>query len=312
MWIFVVAAAAADDLVVWEVDTFPADVPLHRADGWAAGYPHDLWFGVQSGDWAASFSDDNVEEDDSWAWGYGSGWAADDWLVHPVEAERFVLEAGFGTTDDDCMGLVVAHDGEDSFYLAGWTEDALPPPFEERAPGPVVFLLRVDDGDATVLAEAGAPLGFHGFHDATITVDDGHITFAIDGDAPILADDPDPLPPGRIGFYAYDAGWGYEDGTWAAFDYLRVTLQDTDRDGVADDDDNCKNDANARQRDGDDDGVGDACDPDALDTAETGLDTDVEDTGAPEPIGTCGGCDAAGGASAVWAALGLIVLRRRR
>ena len=39
-----------------------------------------------------------------------------------------------------------------------------------------------------------------------------------------------------------------------------VTPTDTDGDGVADNSDNCPNDANADQADGDSDGLGDACD----------------------------------------------------
>ncbi len=47
----------------------------------------------------------------------------------------------------------------------------------------------------------------------------------------------------------------------SALTFLFTPLVDGDKDGVADQDDNCPSDANADQRDEDSDGMGDACDP---------------------------------------------------
>ena len=75
--------------------------------------------------------------------------------------------------------------------------------------------------------------------------------------------DPNPLPAGVAGVYAYDCGysegWGSVSGCF--FDELRATRMDDDNDLVANDEDNCIVDANADQADVDGDGIGDICDP---------------------------------------------------
>jgi hypothetical protein len=47
-------------------------------------------------------------------------------------------------------------------------------------------------------------------------------------------------------------------------------IADADNDGIADDRDNCPNTVNPNQEDGDDDGIGVACDPDDPEFAEAG------------------------------------------
>ena len=56
-----------------------------------------------------------------------------------------------------------------------------------------------------------------------------------------------------------------------------IRVSDEDDDGIADDDDNCINDANSDQADSDGDGVGDACE-----TAAAGSDDDEEDDTSEE------------------------------
>jgi MYXO-CTERM domain-containing protein len=102
---------------------------------------------------------------------------------------------------------------------------------------------------------------------------------------------------------------------------------DGDEDGIADDDDNCPDDANADQVDTDDDGVGDDCeeadtsDPDTdLDTTDSDVDIvdldsadpDIEDTGFVAG-GSCG-CSSTGTPVGALGLIGLVglVLRRRR
>lgn len=309
MWIAAVAAALAQDIPAWQVDEFAADRPLNGLDGWSAGYPGDTWFGVYEGAWAASFSDDNVA--DTADLGYGSGWAADNWLINGDPIADVSLTADFGTTDDDCMGLVFAHDGAASFYLAGWSNDAMPPPFELRATSPRLFLIRVEDGDADILADIPARLTLGSFHEMTVRFDDGAIEAVLDGETTLRAHDARPLPAGKVGLYAYDAGWANNDHTWAAFDDLAVAWVDEDVDGIADDHDNCEETPNPHQRDLDQDGLGDACDGDFDPTQiETGGDTDVvPDPPDDEPL-TCG-CHAGGGGSAL-GLLAVLLIRRRR
>ena len=56
-----------------------------------------------------------------------------------------------------------------------------------------------------------------------------------------------------------------------------IRVSDEDDDGIADDDDNCINDANSDQADSDGDGVGDACE-----TAAAGSDDDDKDDTSEE------------------------------
>jgi hypothetical protein len=66
------------------------------------------------------------------------------------------------------------------------------------------------------------------------------------------------------------------EGGYAVFDNLSITASrssnvvDLDLDGVPDDEDNCPNKANDDQKDTDDDGAGDACDPAAQDKEKCG------------------------------------------
>jgi len=315
MWIAAITVALGADIPAWEVDVFASDRPLDGFDGWSAGYPGDAWFGVDRGAWAASFSDDNIGSDEL-DLGYGSGWAADNWLIHGPAIGQLSIVAGFGTSDDDCMGVVFAHNGSDTFYLVGWSNDALPPPYKERTSAPRLFVLRVEDGIGAILADERARLTLDGFHEVAITRDGDEIVAELDGDSAIRAVDDNPLPPGEVGMYAYDAGWANGDRTWAAFDFIAVSFVDQDGDGAADDVDNCEEVDNASQGDADADGIGDACDDDTVDT-DPDADTDAEIDGPKDDPdeGLSAGCGCHGGAGPAPLGLaclvGLLGVRRR-
>ncbi|MFT6234612.1 MAG: MYXO-CTERM domain-containing protein [Myxococcota bacterium] len=95
-------------------------------------------------------------------------------------------------------------------------------------------------------------------------------------------------------------------------------LGDTDEDGIAGIFDNCPDDANAGQADGDDNGVGTACDPE--EDADTEVDAQADtgsDADSTDPVDEGSGCrctSTPAPMSALWlvGALSLFGLRRRR
>lgn len=313
MWAMIVAAALAGELPVWDADRYPRYQDIGGRDGWENGFEGDAWFGVEGGEWAASAADASIE--DTRGDRYGSGWAADNWLVNgDVVGDGRVTALG-ATDDDDTIGLVYGLDGGDTLYLAGWSSDSLPPPYAERASRETIFLIRIQDGVAELLAEDRVESDGEG-HSFDLSVNDGEIVFEVDDRYSLEVTDPAALGPGQAGFYAYNAGYDGQNGsTYAAFDWIEVTAFDDDDDDVADDIDNCEFVANDDQADGDNDGLGDACEPPPPeDTDVAPDDTDPLTSGEEElSVGGCG-CDGAspvGGFGGL--ALGLaLALRRRR
>lgn len=315
MWSMLVGVALAGELPVWDAERFPRNQEIGGRDGWRNGYRDDRWYGFQNGEWASSMTDDTTDDTDGER--FGSGWAADNWLVNGEPVGEGRVTAFGGTDDDDTIGIVFAHDRE-RFYLLGWSADSLPPPYTDRADGAMIFLVRVENGVGQVLAEERARGDGTG-HTFDLSVNDGHITAIVDDRATLEVDDPAPLQPGQAGFYAYNAGDdGGGDSTWAGFDWLDVTAFDDDDDDVIDDVDNCEFVPNTDQGDRDNDGVGDACEaPDPGDTDDPGdtnpgADTDGLTPGDQElAVGGCG-CDGAGSGGGIAVAFLLFALRRRR
>jgi len=117
-----------------------------------------------------------------------------------------------------------------------------------------------------------------------------------DSDADGVTDDVDACPDSAAGD---DIG---ADGCTVV-----VPPVDTDGDGVADAEDNCPNDVNADQADGDDDGIGDACDE--VDDNEPGQDIPDDNQNQMCGAGVCG----ATGFITLWPiVLGMMLMRRRR
>lgn len=327
-------ASYAGTLNLWVRDTFPMQGDIAGTDGWTNGYERDPWRGSRGGEqlWPATDQDN----EDSGGNGYGSGWAADNWLIRGIPFTQGGIFADLGNGDDDTVGLVINHNGSDAFYLAAHTEDDAPPPVDFVRDA-TIFLLRVRGGQAELLQRVEAP-SLRSTVEMSLERNGDQIRVIYDGDVVIDLVDDAPLGPGKVGVYSYNSGFeGFTDDT-AYYELLRAFVFDDDDDGVYDDIDNCELTANPDQLDRDNDGEGDLCDatpgdpPDDTETdeptpstetdapvVETDVDTDTTAPIDPPPVDetlriACAGCAAGrfGPAAPTLLALLLLAFRRRR
>lgn len=274
--------ARAGEIDLWTKGQFGVDGALAGQDDWTAGYPGDPWY--TDGDGA--YSDSDVNNGDTSGAAYGSGWAADNWIIRGDLVAQGGIEGEYVNDDDDTIGVVFAHDGEATFYLAAHSAGSVPPPMPSISTG-TLYLIRVEAGEASVLGARELALSVGQPHLIRLERDDERLSVSIDGALELSADDPSPLPAGRAGFYAYDSG---DDGGWGSteawFDGVLVFAGDEDDDGVADDLDNCEETPNPEQADEDADGFGDACD-EAIDEGPDGEPGEQPGPGdAAEPDGS--------------------------
>lgn len=333
MFLCMLTAAHAGVIPAWSMDGFGDG--QYPADGdWAAGYTDGSWYFYD--DYLVDVGDENIGDngyDQDEFPGYGAGTAADNWLVRGVTLDDLVVTMTFINNDDDAFGLVSHHSSGESFYLLFHSQNSAPPPVFS-ADSDRLYLLRIADGRPSVLGSAGARLSRNDWNRLTLTVDDGQLTVALNGETEIEATDDDPLPAGRAGVYSYDNGYEDRDQSLGYIESIAVSWVDEDDDGVADDEDNCEELANEDQADADGDGLGDLCDdePTGGDTGEptggdTGEPTGTSDSGLPTsdsgPGGDgtvvlvnagCGCTTSPAAPGGAWMVLGLagLLVRRRQ
>lgn len=273
-----VSSAQAAEVHAWSVNQFGGQ--LAGTNGWSNGFPQDPW-GTSQGGRAIALTDWNTGDFDGN--GYGSGWAADNWLIRGDDVGQGGIEVLFINTDDDTFGLVLDHDGHDTFYLAGHSAGNSPPPVNGQGSGDgLVFLIKVDGGTATELGRQPKRLSYD-WQDFGLRRNGQTLQVTLDGAVVLEAQDNHPLPPGKAGLYSYDngeeeqsgGGWG-DDTTNCYFETVDVYWFDDDGDSVVDDHDNCENTPNPDQADADGDGMGDACDSSTGGDADTDVDTDSD------------------------------------
>lgn len=281
MLLMMLGMVHAGEIEAWSIDDFGRDTELDGRDGWSAGYDSDPWYGYEGA--AYSLTDDTDRNFEA----YGEGGAADNWLIRGDEIQQVVVRGDWSSQDDDTMGIVSNHNGSDTFYLLAYSEDSAPPPIDSVNNGAVLALIRVENGEPSLLKRVSADWA-SGTNQFSLEIDDGILTASLNGDTFFAVEDEDPLGAGMVGMYAYNNGAdGGQSSTYCWFTSLEVGYVDEDDDGVADDFDNCEDVSNPGQADWNDNGVGDACgDPPPEDTGEpqTGDTGEVDDTDLPTGV----------------------------
>lgn len=313
----IAGSAHAGEIPAWDASNFEGDNLADR-EGWSGGYDEDRW-GAYDG-YAYPYTDDGADSSAL----YGTGTALDNWLVRGDNVNDGVTSIGIYNYDDDTAGMVFKQSSPKNFYMLVHYADNSPYPLQ-NANEPTIALVRVYNGQGSVLASVSSDR--FGFNDSVIEFraeyNDGDIRVLWEGSEVILVSDPEPLPAGISGFYAYNNGYYDNERRSVLFDSIDVSFWDEDDDGVADDIDNCEEDANADQADSDGNGIGDACD--ATDPGPgPGDDEGTDDVGDDDVLpgnpdeditgSRACGCSAGAGVTGFWAFLlpGLLAWRSRR
>lgn len=268
---------AAETIELWTYTDYPEGVNLSGTDGWVSGYPADSWMGYVSAhtgySYAYPLTDDGSDED------FGVGTAKDNWLINEqVSWDDGRMNVMSVNMDDDTHGLVFHHQDASNYYLFTLHQDQNP--FDLTSWSSTVLLVKISNGEPTILVQESWSYSLNQRSALAVSFNDGTLTGEYfeefeddDPDWVLSAVDPDPLPAGHAGFYAYENGADSTAGG-VFFGPVQVWQFDDDSDGVPDDTDNCETISNADQADADGDGIGDVCERGG------GADTGAADTGA--------------------------------
>ncbi|MEL6347144.1 MAG: hypothetical protein AAFV53_28780 [Myxococcota bacterium] len=271
-------AFAQDYLPVWNY-TFPNEQRLSDFDGWESGYEGDTWYSVVTDNNRSGYALPLTDENGGT---FGTSSPRDNWLVKTDQSYNDALfTVLLYAADDDTVGIVFRFQDPQNYYLLFMTQDSSPVDVD----GPTLGLVRLIDGTPQVIDVVEGAYPQRSFFRLGIQVNDAEVSGFFWEDDDLEAEpaltisgvDERPLGAGAIGLYAYDAGPGANLNASNLFTQPLVFLTDDDSDGIADDEDNCEQDANPDQADADGDGIGDACDE-----AEPDTDTDDPDTDDPD------------------------------
>jgi len=247
-------------------------------DGWESGYDLDEWTTLGAEPEVHPRTDDE-----------GGLWADRDATANHLTQ---IAQGPFGEAsvevkvtiaDDDAIGLILRKSGHDTFYLFFMTRDAAPAlgGGGDSMSGEGAYIYRVRNGNAALRCANEEPearftmgaaihqrLRFEMVGDTLRAYYDTDTEGPWDPDEALLEClDADPLGPGHVALYAYNAG---EGAGQVGFADLRVHQRDTDDDGAADDVDCAPDDDTVHP------GAGEACD-DGVDNDCDGLVDDLDD-----------------------------------
>ena len=212
-------------------------------DGSVGGYPTDPWVSYDVNGSVVLFP---TTDDFGGPWNSSS--PADNWMVWPGSWRNMVVTTGIWHEDDDAVGVVARHNLVDSYYLFIGTRNTLPAVTDGSLliPGTQWRLYRVDSSGALELGQIGCggvnpcipnsgATGQGGVFGMSVV--DNRVTGFIwvpgQGFVQLLnVYDPNPLPPGAAGVWAYNSG---ESLFQTGFSQIQVYLWDRDEDGSADD-----------------------------------------------------------------------------
>lgn len=308
MWLSM--AANAGEISAWERADFSGE-RLAGNDGWENGYAEEPW-GTWEG-YAFPYTDDRNDESTP----YGIGSSLDNWLIRGDLVNDGATSFRLYNDDDDTVGIVFKHSTAKQFYMLVHHEDDAPYPLQNVSEA-TWSVVRVSLGQGSVLTQASGRKFRFGdgwdFVDVRVEYNDGDIRALVNGEEIFDVTDPEPLPAGRSGFYAYNNGYDDSSGETVVYESIEVTFWDEDDDGVKDDTDNCEYDGNPDQADADDDGIGDVCDespgnnggnddaPNDDDSGQTGDDGGVDPGDGITGVRACG-CSAGASSFGFWWAL---------
>ncbi len=243
-------ARAASFIPAWEFDF--SDHPYEEMtghDGWVSGYGGDPWTSNLYPDYAEV---NPLTDEGGGSW--GSGQAIDNHLVATTAGpfSDIAYEVSLLVIDDDSAGMVFGWQEPGTFYLFFFTEGIFPRASDgaSQNEGRGAHLYKIQDGEGVELAFSNsASLHASGrdelfYNRLRCDVELGTLTCGVNtdeefggfepGNVVLSAEDPDPLPAGRVGVWTFECGDG---GYNVGFRYPVVSWVDTDSDGTGNDQD---------------------------------------------------------------------------
>lgn len=209
------------------------DASFSGTDGWESKYCSDAWTTADNGgvfpntDAGCQVPEDQCMAGTSCGWEFGV-WSqagnnclgSDPFDNHLTWGEKtwvdYEYSVRFKNDDDDTLGVVFRYWNSGEFYLLYFSRDQAP---NEDIGCNMTFsgarLLRVVDGNPTLLAKSPVTYQVGKVHRLKVTVSGAHITALFDADADgDLADeatlfdlvDEWPIGEGKVGLYAYENG----------------------------------------------------------------------------------------------------------